>query len=334
MISKSLRFFNRPIINIINNHLIDYPTPININYFWNFGFMSGIFLGIQIISGIFLAMHYTSHIDLAFLSVEHIMRNVNSGWFFRYCHSNGASMFFFLVYFHIGRGLFYGSFHKPREIIWLLGVIILILMMATSFIGYVLPWGQMSFWGATVITNLFSAFPFIGESMVSFLWGGFSVDNATLNRFFSFHYFFPFLISSFVILHIIFLHENGSNNPIGINSYTNKISFYPYFIFKDLFSFISFCFFYFSFIFLIPNYLGHTDNYIEANPMVTPSHIVPEWYFLTYYAILRSIPQKLGGVIAMFFSLLVLIFIPFLTKTNVRSSVFRPLYQIFFGFLL
>jgi len=330
MISKSLRFLNRPVINVFNNHLVDYPTPININYFWNFGFMAGIFLGIQIISGIFLAMHYTPHVDLAFLSVEHIMRDVNSGWLFRYFHANGASMFFLLVYFHIGRGLFYGSFHKPRSMVWIFGVIILILMMATAFMGYVLPWGQMSFWAATVITNLFSAFPIVGESIVSWLWGGFSVDNATLNRFFSFHYLLPFLICGAVILHIAFLHENGSNNPLGVKSYTNKISFYPYFIFKDLFSFISFCFFYFGFVFFMPNYLGHSDNFIEANPMVTPAHIVPEWYFLPYYAILRSIPHKLGGVIAMFASLLILVLIPFLAKTNVRSSVFRPTYQVFF----
>jgi quinol-cytochrome oxidoreductase complex cytochrome b subunit len=330
MISKSLRYLNRPIINVLNNHLIDYPTPVNINYFWNFGFMAGIFLGIQLITGIFLAMHYTPHIDLAFLSVEHIMRDVNNGWLIRYCHANGASMFFLLVYIHIARGLFYGSYQKPRAFVWIIGVIILILMMATAFMGYVLPWGQMSFWAATVITNLFSAFPVVGEPIVCWLWGGFSVDNATLNRFFSFHYLLPFVICAAVIIHIAFLHETGSNNPLGIKSVTNKISFYPYFIFKDLFSFIFFCIFYFGFVFFMPNYLGHTDNYIEANAMVTPAHIVPEWYFLPYYAILRSIPHKLGGVIAMFASLLVLILLPFISMTNIRSSNFRPLYQIFF----
>jgi len=330
MVSKSLRYLNRPIINVFNSHLIDYPTPININYFWNFGFMAGIFLGIQLITGIFLAMHYTPQIDLAFLSVEHIMRDVNNGWLIRYCHANGASMFFLLVYVHVARGLFYGSFHKPRAMVWILGVIILILMMATAFMGYVLPWGQMSFWAATVITNLFSAFPVVGEPIVVWLWGGFSVDNATLNRFFSFHYLLPFVICAAVILHIAFLHEKGSNNPLGIKSITNKISFYPYFIFKDLFSFVCFCVFYFMFVFFLPNYLGHTDNYIEANPMVTPAHIVPEWYFLPYYAILRSIPHKLGGVIAMFASLIVLMVLPFVTMTNIRSSNFRPLYQIFF----
>ena len=213
MISKSLRYLNRPIINVLNNHLIDYPTPVNINYFWNFGFMAGIFLGIQLITGIFLAMHYTPHIDLAFLSVEHIMRDVNSGWLIRYCHANGASMFFLLVYIHIARGLFYGSYQKPRSFVWIIGVVILILMMATAFMGYVLPWGQMSFWAATVITNLFSAFPIVGEPIVAWLWGGFSVDNATLNRFFSFHYLLPFVICAAVIVHIAFLHETGSNNP-------------------------------------------------------------------------------------------------------------------------
>jgi ubiquinol-cytochrome c reductase cytochrome b subunit len=251
MISKSLRYLNRPIINVLNNHLIDYPTPVNINYFWNFGFMAGIFLGIQLITGIFLAMHYTPHIDLAFLSVEHIMRDVNNGWLIRYCHANGASMFFLLVYIHIARGLFYGSYQKPRAFVWIIGVIILILMMATAFMGYVLPWGQMSFWAATVITNLFSAFPVVGEPIVSWLWGGFSVDNATLNRFFSFHYLLPFVICAAVIIHIAFLHETGSNNPLGIKSVTNKISFYPYFIFKDLFSFI----FFFVFFILVLYFL-------------------------------------------------------------------------------
>jgi ubiquinol-cytochrome c reductase cytochrome b subunit len=334
MVSKSLRYLNRPVVNVFNDHLIDYPTPVNINYFWNFGFMAGIFLGIQLITGIFLAMHYTPQIDLAFLSVEHIMRDVNNGWLIRYCHANGASMFFLLVYVHVGRGLFYGSYHKPRAMVWILGVVILILMMATAFMGYVLPWGQMSFWAATVITNLFSAFPVVGEPIVVWLWGGFSVDNATLNRFFSFHYLLPFVICAVVILHIAFLHEKGSNNPLGIKSVTNKISFYPYFIFKDLFSFVCFCIFYFGFVFFMPNYLGHTDNYIEANPMVTPAHIVPEWYFLPYYAILRSIPHKLGGVIAMFASLIVLMVLPFIAMTNVRSSNFRPLYQIFFWFFV
>lgn len=236
MNSTSLRILNRPIINILNDHLIDYPTPININYMWNFGSMAGVFLIIQILTGIFLAMHYTPHVDLAFLSVEHIMRDVNNGWLIRYFHANGASFFFLVVYIHIGRGLYYGSYQRPRGFVWIVGVVILIFMMATAFTGYVLVWGQMSFWAATVITNLFSAIPLIGETIVSWLWGGFSVDNATLNRFFSFHYLLPFLITACSVVHIAVLHQNGSNNPLGINGSVDKIPFYPYLIFKDLFS--------------------------------------------------------------------------------------------------
>lgn len=330
MNSNSLRLLDRPLINIINHHLIEYPTPLNINYFWNFGSIAGIFLVVQIITGVFLAMHYTSHIDLAFLSVEHIMRDVNNGWLIRYLHANGASLFFAVVYIHIARGLYYNSYQKPRGFVWFIGVFILILMMATAFMGYVLPWGQMSFWAATVITNLFSAFPLIGEYIVSCLWGGFSVDNATLNRFFSFHYLLPFLIIGFVLIHLVILHQNGSNNPLGINGYSDKISFYPFFVIKDLYSWIFLFIIYFIFIFFDPNYLGHTDNYIEANPMITPSHIVPEWYFLAFYAILRSIPHKLGGVFAMFASLLILLLLPYLNITMVRSSSFRPLHKQFF----
>ena len=334
MNSSSLRILNRPIINLLNDHLIDYPTPININYLWNFGSMAGIFLVVQILTGIFLAMHYTPHVDLAFLSVEHIMRDVNNGWFIRYLHANGASMFFAVVYIHVARGLFYGSYQKPRGFVWFFGVVILILMMATAFMGYVLPWGQMSFWAATVITNLFSAFPIVGEPIVAWLWGGFSVDNATLNRFFSFHYLLPFLIVGVVLIHLVVLHQNGSNNPLGILSGVDKISFYPYFIVKDLFSWLIAFVFYFGFVFFAPNFLGHSDNYIEANAMITPAHIVPEWYFLPFYAILRSIPHKLGGVVAMFSALLVLFFLPYLNTSEVRSSSFRPVHKIFFWLLV
>jgi ubiquinol-cytochrome c reductase cytochrome b subunit len=334
MSSTSLRILNRPIINLLNDHLIDYPTPVNINYLWNFGSMAGIFLVVQILTGIFLAMHYTPHVDLAFLSVEHIMRDVNNGWLIRYLHANGASMFFGVVYIHIARGIYYGSYQKPRGFVWVAGVVILILMMATAFMGYVLPWGQMSFWAATVITNLFSAFPIVGEPIVAWLWGGFSVQNATLNRFFSFHYLLPFLIVGAVLAHLAVLHQNGSNNPLGVHSGIDKIPFYPYFIIKDLFSWVIAFVFYFGFVFFAPNYLGHTDNYIEANAMVTPAHIVPEWYFLPFYAILRSIPHKLGGVIAMFAALLVLFLLPYLNTSEIRSSSFRPLHRQFFWLLV
>jgi len=334
MSSASLRILNRPIINLLNDHLIDYPTPVNINYLWNFGSMAGIFLVVQIVTGIFLAMHYTPHVDLAFLSVEHIMRDVNNGWLIRYLHANGASMFFAVVYIHVARGIYYGSYQKPRGFVWVAGVVILILMMATSFMGYVLPWGQMSFWAATVITNLFSAFPVVGEPIVAWLWGGFSVDNATLNRFFSFHYLLPFLIVGAVLAHLAVLHQNGSNNPLGVHSGIDKIPFYPYFIIKDLFSWVVAFVFYFGFVFFAPNYLGHTDNYIEANAMVTPAHIVPEWYFLPFYAILRSIPHKLGGVIAMFAALLVLFLLPYLNTSEIRSSSFRPIHRQFFWLLV
>jgi len=330
MSTITLRILNKPIINVLNKHLIDYPTPLNINYFWNFGSMAGIFLVVQLVSGIFLAMHYSPHVDLAFLSVEHIMRDVNNGWLIRYLHANGASMFFAVVYIHVARGLFYGSYQKPRGFAWSLGVVIIILMMATAFMGYVLPWGQMSFWAATVITNLFSAFPLLGEAIVAWLWGGFSVDNATLNRFFSFHYLLPFLIVGAVLLHLVAVHQNGSNNPLGVNSSIDKISFYPFFVIKDLFSWVLIFIVFFFFICFAPNYLGHTDNYIEANSMVTPSHIVPEWYFLPFYAILRSIPHKLGGVIAMFAALLVLFLLPFSNTSEIRSSSFRPLHKQFF----
>lgn len=324
----------QPLVQLLNDHLIDYPTPSNLSYFWNFGFLAGMCLTIQLLTGIALAMHYTPHIDLAFLSVEHIMRDVNNGWLIRYTHANGASMFFIVVYIHIGRGLYYGSYIKPRSFVWILGVIILLLMMATAFMGYVLPWGQMSFWGATVITNLFSAFPVIGSKIVTLLWGGFSVDNATLNRFFSLHYLLPFAITGVVIVHLASVHQDGSNNPLGIASVADKINFFPYFFIKDSLSLIFFLLFFSFFVFFYPNFLGHSDNYIPANPMVTPEHIVPEWYFLPSYAILRSIPDKLIGVLALFASILVLLVLPFINTSNLRSSLYRPLHQFFFWFMI
>jgi ubiquinol-cytochrome c reductase cytochrome b subunit len=317
---------------ILNNHLVDYPTAINTRYLYGFGSMAGLMLVIQILTGIFLAMHYTGHVDLAFASVEHIMRDVNNGWLIRYAHANGASFFFLVVYIHIGRGLYYGSYMTPREHLWGSGVLIFVLMMATAFIGYVLPWGQMSFWGATVITNLFSAIPLVGDSIVSWLWGGFSVDNATLNRFFSLHYLLPFLIAGVVLLHLVLLHQNGSTNPLGIESNLDKISFYPYFYVKDLFGFISLMVLFTFFCYFYPNTLGHPDNYIAANPMVTPAHIVPEWYFLPFYAILRSIPDKLGGVLAMGGALAMLALLPWLNTSKVRSTAFRPIYRKIYWF--
>ena len=328
------RWNKKDILSVIDNHIIDYPTPINITSFWSFGFLSALCLCSQLITGIFLAMHYTPNVDFAFSSIEHLMRDVNNGWIIRYIHSNGASMFFIVVYIHIFRGIYFGSYMKPRSFLWCSGILILLFMMGTSFLGYVLPWGQMSFWGATVITNLVSAIPFIGNFMVEWIWGGFSVGNATLNRFFSIHYFLPFIIFSLVILHISLLHKDGSNNPLGVDSSVDKIPFYPYFYIKDLFTSLFFISFFSLFLFYLPNYLGHPDNYLQANSMVTPSHIVPEWYFLPFYAILRSIPDKLGGVISMFSSIFVLFLIPFLNTSFIRSSTFRPIYRKLFWFLL
>jgi ubiquinol-cytochrome c reductase cytochrome b subunit len=330
----SIRVNSLPILSFIDSHIISYPTPVNLNYAWSFGSLAGLSLLIQIITGIFLAMHYTPHVDLAFSSVEHIMRDVNNGWIIRYFHANGASMFFIVTYAHIFRGLYFGSYMYPREALWCSGVVIFLLMMATAFMGYVLPWGQMSFWGATVITNLFSAIPLIGSSIVEWIWGGFSVDNATLNRFFSLHYLFPFIITGLVLVHLSLLHTTGSNNPLGINTNVDLIVFYPYFYVKDLLAFLLFMVFFSLFVFFAPNFLGHPDNYIEANPLVTPAHIVPEWYFLPFYAILRSIPNKLGGVIAMISSILILLIIPFIHFSNVRSARFRPLYSVFYWFFI
>nr|NP_049295.1 apocytochrome b [Porphyra purpurea]AAD03098.1 apocytochrome b [Porphyra purpurea] len=325
-----MRLIKKPLFNIVNNHFIDYPTPINIHYAWNFGFLSAMCLIVQIITGIFLAMHYTPHVDLAFISVEHIMRDVNFGWLLRYTHANGASMFFIVVYIHIFRGLYYGSYTSPRQFVWVIGVIILLLMIITAFIGYVLPWGQMSLWGATVITNLVSAVPLVGDSIVAWLWGGFSVDNATLNRFFSLHYLLPFVIAAASLIHLAALHQEGSSNPLGIDASGDKIPMYPYFIVKDLLGIVSFIIFFSFFVYFSPNLLGHPDNYIEANPMVTPAHIVPEWYFLPFYAILRSIPHKLGGVICMIFAIAILAFLPWIHSTEIRSSRFRPIYRVLY----
>jgi ubiquinol-cytochrome c reductase cytochrome b subunit len=329
-----MRWIKNSLLSVVNNHIVDYPTPINVNYYYGFGSLSGLMLVVQILTGIFLAMHYTPHIDLAFNSVEHIMRDVNYGWLIRYIHANGASFFFIVVYIHMFRGLYYGSYITPREHLWCSGVLIFIAMMATAFMGYVLPWGQMSFWGATVITNLFSAIPYIGKDIVEWLWGGFSVDNPTLNRFFSLHFTLPFIIVGLVLLHLVLLHENGSNNPLGIYIKMETVPFYPYFYVKDLFGFIVLMFIFSIFVYYYPNTLGHPDNYIPANPMKTPLHIVPEWYFLPFYAILRSIPNKIGGVIAMFGSLLILLTIPFTNSSEIRSTVFRPIFKVLYWLLV
>jgi len=328
--------YRLPIFSTLKHTLVDYPTPRNLNYWWNFGSLAGIFLLIQIITGIVLAMHYTPTVEGAFASIEHIMRDVNYGWLIRYIHMNGASFFFIVVYIHIFRGLYYGSYKSPREVLWWLGLVILLLMMATAFMGYVLPWGQMSFWGATVITNLFSAVPVVGTAVVEWLWGGFAVDNALLNRFFALHYLFPFLIVGVVILHIVALHTHGSNNPLGIDKKgpQDSIPFHPYYTIKDLFG-LSFVLTIFAFVvFFAPDYLGHPDNYIPADPLKTPAHIVPEWYFLPFYAILRAVPDKLGGVIAMISAILILFVLPWLDTSKVRSATFRPIYKKLYWFLV
>ena len=309
-----------------------YPTPKNLNYWWTFGAILSFMLGVQIITGIVLVMHYTPDASLAFNSVEHIMRDVNYGWLLRYLHSNGASMFFVAVYVHMFRGLYYGSYKEPREVLWILGVIIYLLMMATGFLGYTLPWGQMSFWGATVITNFFSAIPVVGESVVTWLWGGYSVGNPTLQRFFSLHYLLPFVIAGVVVLHVWALHVVGQNNPTGVEMKPGQdsVPFTPHATIKDGFMVAVFCLLFAWFVFYVPNYLGHADNYIPANPGVTPQHIVPEWYFWPFYAILRSIPNKLAGVIAMFSAIIVLCFLPWLDTSRVKSATYRPLYKQFF----
>jgi ubiquinol-cytochrome c reductase cytochrome b subunit len=316
-----------PVFTMMQKEYGTFPTPRNFNYFWNFGALAMINLMIMIATGIFLAMNYTAHTSLAFDSVERIMRDVNYGWLIRYVHMNGASMFFIVVLVHIWRGMYYGSYKAPRELLWMLGVTIFLLMMATAFMGYVLPWGQMSFWGATVITNLFSAIPLVGNSIVTLLWGGFSVDNPTLNRFFSLHYLLPFVITGVVFLHVAALHITGSNNPLGIEPKgpQDTLPFHPYYTTKDSVGIVVYLMVFAALVFFVPNYLGHPDNYIPANPLSTPAHIVPEWYFLPFYAILRAVPDKLMGVLAMFGSIAILFVLPWLDNSPVRSMRFRPI---------
>nr|YP_010835909.1 cytochrome b [Apphia rufipenna]WGC89428.1 cytochrome b [Apphia rufipenna] len=325
--NKAIRKYN-PIVKIINYSLIDLPAPVNLSTWWNFGSILGICLTIQLISGIFLSMHYTANIEMAFYSVSHITRDVNYGWLMRTIHSNGASLFFTCLYIHTGRGMYYGSYNFMKT--WFMGIIILLMTMATAFLGYVLPWGQMSFWGATVITNLLSAIPYIGSMMVNWLWGGFAVDNATLSRFFSLHFMLPFIIVMLTIIHLFFLHMTGSNNPIGLNSNMDKIPFHPYFSIKDLMGFTMIL----SMLIILnlsePYMLSDPDNFTQANPMVTPIHIQPEWYFLFAYAILRSIPNKLGGVMALFISILILLILPFSMKMKFKGLMFYPMSQTYF----
>jgi len=354
--SKFGKWFNdRLPLLTLGKHLTDYPTPKNLNYWWTFGGILTFCLITQIVTGIVLAMHYVAHADLAFASVEHIMRDVNYGWLIRYIHSNGASMFFLAVYIHIFRSLFYGSYKSPREVIWIIGLMIYLLMMAAAFMGYVLPWGQMSFWGATVITNLFSAIPLVGDSITTWLWGAYSVDNPTLNRFFSLHYLIPFLILGLVVLHIWALHVPGNNNPVGIDikkPSKDTVPFHPYITIKDAFALLVFMIIFAGFVFFTPNVLGHSDNYIPANPLVTPAHIVPEWYLLPFYAILRAftadvwvvqfttfitggvVTAKLFGVIAMFGAIVVMALAPWLDTSSVRSGRYRPQFKWWFAILV
>ena len=321
-----------PLLKIVNHAVIDLPSPSNISVWWNFGSLLGLCLITQILTGLFLAIHYTPDVESAFASVAHICRDVNFGWLIRNLHANGASFFFICIYLHIGRGLYYGSYLYKET--WNVGVVLLLLVIMTAFVGYVLPWGQMSFWGATVITNLLSAVPYVGTILVEWIWGGFSVDNATLTRFFAFHFLFPFVIAAFSVLHLLFLHETGSNNPIGLNSNADKISFHPYFSYKDLLGFAVLLIALASLALFSPNLLGDPDNFTPANPIVTPPHIKPEWYFLFAYAILRSIPNKLGGVLALLASILVLIVVPFLHTSKQRALTFRPVSQFLFWTLV
>nr|WMV00371.1 cytochrome b [Maoricicada iolanthe] len=323
---------NHPLIKIINNSLIDFPAPSNLSYWWNFGFVLGLCLMIQILTGLFLSMHYNANIMSAFESLSHICRDVNYGWFLRITHANGASLFFICVYLHVGRGLYYGSYKYVET--WSIGVIMLLMLMATAFLGYVLPWGQMSFWGATVITNLLSAIPYLGMTLVNWIWGGFAVDNATLTRFYSFHFILPFIVLSLTIIHLLYLHTTGSNNPLGINSNNDKVPFHPYFSIKDIMSLFILMIMFFMFVMLEPYMLGDPDNFTPANPLVTPKHIQPEWYFLFAYAILRSIPNKLGGVIALFMSIFILMFVPLLNNSNFMGLNNYPMNQILFWYLL
>nr|ASN65961.1 cytochrome b [Odontocheila batesii] len=325
--NKPLRM-HHPLLKIGNSALVDLPSPSNISLWWNFGSLLGLCLIIQILTGLFLAMHYTANIDLAFYSVNHICRDVNYGWLLRTLHANGASFFFICIYIHIGRGIYYGSYKFMYT--WMIGVVILFLVMATAFMGYVLPWGQMSFWGATVITNLLSAIPYIGTMLVQWVWGGFAVDNATLTRFFTFHFILPFIVTAMVLIHLLFLHQTGSNNPLGMNSNIDKIPFHPYFTFKDIMGFIILLTSLTMLTLLNPYYLGDPDNFIPANPLVTPVHIQPEWYFLFAYAILRSIPNKLGGVIALLMSIMILMILPFFNMNKFQSLKFYPINQMLF----
>jgi ubiquinol-cytochrome c reductase cytochrome b/c1 subunit len=331
---RFMQWFERrlPIVGLIHSSFVVYPVPRNLNYWWTFGGILSFMLALQIVTGVVLAMHYTPHVDLAFNSVETIMRDVNFGWLLRYVHANGASMFFLAAYIHMFRGMYYGSYKEPREVLWILGVILLLLMIMAGFMGYVLVWGQMSFWAATVITNLFSAIPVFGESIVTWLWGGYAVGNPTLNRFYSLHYLLPFVIAGVVVLHIWALHMVGQNNPAGIEPKSEKdtVAFTPYATIKDAFGLIVFCIVFGWFVFYVPNYLGHADNYIPANPAVTPSEIVPEWYYLPFYAILRAIPNKLMGVMALGGAIVILAFLPWLDTSPVRSARYRPLFRQFF----
>ena len=338
--------FTNPVINWVDSRLPIFtmmqkeygvfPTPKNFNYFWNFGALAMVTLVIMIATGVFLAMNYTPHTSMAFDSVQRIMRDVNYGWLIRYVHANGASMFFLVTYIHIFRGLYYGSYKAPRELLWILGVVILLIMMATAFFGYVLPWGQMSYWGATVITNLFSAIPLVGEPVVTWLWGGFSVANPTLNRFFALHYLLPFVLIGIIFLHIAALHVTGSNNPLGIDvkGPQDTLPFHPYYTIKDSVGLCVFLAIFAGFVFFAPNFFGAADNEIPANPLVTPAEIVPEWYLLPFYAILRSVPSKLGGVLMMFGSIGLLFAVPWLDTSPVRSCKFRPIYKWFLGLLV
>lgn len=323
---------SHPLFKILNGAIVDLPAPANISTLWNFGSLLGLCLVIQIVTGLFLAMHYTAHVDLAFSSVAHICRDVNYGWLLRTLHANGASFFFICLYIHTGRGIYYGSFLYLHA--WSVGVVILLLVIATAFLGYVLPWGQISFWGATVITNLFSAIPYIGTDLVQWIWGGFAVDNATLTRFFTFHFLFPFIVAAATIIHILFIHQTGSNNPLGIVRNVDKVPFHPYFTFKDITGFIVILAALILLTLLNPYLLGDPDNFIPANPLVTPAHIQPEWYFLFAYAILRSIPNKLGGVIALVISILILLVLPFTHAAKFRSLTFYPLNQVIFWSLV
>jgi quinol-cytochrome oxidoreductase complex cytochrome b subunit len=331
---NKFRWNKNYLLGFVDCHLVHYPTPIGLTYAWSFGSLAGMCLVIQILSGILLSTHYTANIDLAFSSVEYIMRDVPNGWFIRYVHANGASMFFIIVYSHIFRGLYYGSYMKPRQLLWCSGVILFLLIMGTAFTGYVLPWGQMSFWGATVITNMVTAIPFGGQTIVEWLWGGFTVNAPTLRRFYSVHFLLPFIIAGLTIIHLALLHKDGSTSPIGSDTGVDDVPFYPYYFAKDLFAFTCFVLFFGVFVFFFPNLLNHPDNCIPADPMETPKHLVPEWYFLPFYAILRSIPHKAAGIVAMVGAILVMLLIPFTYTGYIRNTTYRPLFKIFYWLLI